>query len=55
MQILLERKNKDQKFIFTVGNVKMDCPFTNTIDFIHSPVGLKVEVLIFDCLSMCDN
>jgi hypothetical protein len=25
-------KNRDQKFIFTAGNVKMDCPFKYTID-----------------------
>jgi hypothetical protein len=25
-------KNRDQQFIFTVKIVKMDCPFTNTID-----------------------
>jgi hypothetical protein len=23
---------RDQKFIFTAGNVKMDCPFKYTID-----------------------
>jgi hypothetical protein len=25
-------KNRDQKFIFTAGNMKMDCPFKYTID-----------------------
>jgi hypothetical protein len=25
-------KNRDQKFIFTAGNMKMDFPFTYTID-----------------------
>jgi hypothetical protein len=25
-------KNRDQKFIFTAKTMKMDCPFTNTID-----------------------